>query len=281
MKRILLPTDFSDNSWNAITYAVELFKDEACTFYLLNTYTPVIYHVEYVLGYPAQFGLGDAVRNTSQENLNELVLKLSDKFGHNPKHKFETSARFDTLISGIKDFVEAHNIDLIIMGTKGATGAEGVLFGSNTVHVFKEIKCPIMAIPSNFKFEAPHEILFPTDLEVNYKNSLLNILQEIASSHHSRVNAMHVSTGNKLTDYQENNKLNLESIFKNTAYLFHNIKSMNILEAINEFQMKHKINLLVMINNKHSFFENLFFKNTINQIGFHLNIPFLVIPSTD
>jgi len=281
MKRILLPTDFSDNSWNAITYAVELFKDEACTFYLLNTYTPVIYHVEYVLGYPAQFGLGDAVRNTSQENLNELVLKLSDKFGNNPKHKFETSARFDTLISGIKDFVEAHNIDLIIMGTKGATGAEGVLFGSNTVHVFKEIKCPIMAIPSNFKFEAPHEILFPTDLEVNYKNSLLNILQEIASSHHSRVNAMHVSTGNKLTDYQENNKLNLESIFKNTAYLFHNIKSMNILEAINEFQMKHKINLLVMINNKHSFFENLFFKNTINQIGFHLNIPFLVIPSTD
>lgn len=281
MKRILLPTDFSDNSWNAITYAVELFKDEACTFYLLNTYTPVIYHVEYVLGYPAQFGLGDAVRNTSQENLNELVLKLSDKFGNNPKHKFETSARFDTLISGIKDFVEADNIDLIIMGTKGATGAEGVLFGSNTVHVFKEIKCPIMAIPSNFKFEAPHEILFPTDLEVNYKNSLLNILQEIASSHHSRVNAMHVSTGNKLTDYQENNKLNLESIFKNTAYLFHNIKSMNILEAINEFQMKHKINLLVMINNKHSFFENLFFKNTINQIGFHLNIPFLVIPSTD
>jgi len=281
MKRILLPTDFSDNSWNAITYAVELFKDEACTFYLLNTYTPVIYHVEYVLGYPAQFGLGDAVRNTSQENLNELVLKLSDKFGHNPKHKFETSARFDTLISGIKDFVEAHNIDLIIMGTKGATGAEGVLFGSNTVHVFKEIKCPIMAIPSNFKFEAPHEILFPTDLEVNYKNSLLNILQEIASSHHSRVNAMHVSTGNKLTESQENNKLNLESIFKNTAYLFHNIKSMNILEAINEFQMKHKINLLVMINNKHSFFENLFFKNTINQIGFHLNIPFLVIPSTD
>ena len=281
MKRILLPTDFSDNSWNAITYAVELFKDEACTFYLLNTYTPIIYHVEYVLGYPAQFGLGDAVRNTSQENLNELVLKLSDKFGHNPKHKFETSARFDTLISGIKDFVEAHNIDLIIMGTKGATGAEGVLFGSNTVHVFKEIKCPIMAIPSNFKFEAPHEILFPTDLEVNYKNSLLNILQEIASSHHSRVNAMHVSTGNKLTESQENNKLNLESIFKNTAYLFHNIKSMNILEAINEFQMKHKINLLVMINNKHSFFENLFFKNTINQIGFHLNIPFLVIPSTD
>ena len=68
MKHILLPTDFSDNSWNAITYAIQLFKDEACVFFILNTYTPIIYNVEYVLGYPAQFGLGDAIRSTSQKN---------------------------------------------------------------------------------------------------------------------------------------------------------------------------------------------------------------------
>jgi len=279
MKQILLPTDFSENSWNAITYAIHLYKDEECIFHLLNTYTPIIYHVEYVLGYPAQFGLGDAVRNTSQENLDGLTTSISIEFGQNPKHKFETAARFDTLISGIKDYVNKHNIDLIVMGTQGATGAKEVLFGSNTVHVFKEIKLPVLAIPSDFSFEAPHEILFPTDLESKYKHSNLNIIKELAISNVARVNVMHVSTGSDLTEKQERNVKTLKSIFKNSAYLFHNVKIMNITKAINEFQRKHKINLLVMINNKHSFFENLFFKNTINQIGFHLNVPFLVIPS--
>ncbi|MEM5565493.1 universal stress protein [Psychroserpens sp. AS72] len=279
MKHILLPTDFSENSWNAISYAIQLYKNEECTFYLLNTYTPVVYNVEYVLGYPAQFGLGDVIRTTSQENLKKTLLRITNLFGENPKHKFETAARFDTLISGIKEFIVTHNIDLLVMGTKGATGAKEILFGSNTVHVFKEIKCPILAIPSGFTYETPHEILFPTDLEIKHKDSQLQILKDIVLKNYSRINAMHISTGHDLTENQEQNKANLKSIFEHTAYLFHEVKSMNIAEAINEFQTKHKINLLVMINNKHSFYENLFFKNTVNQIGFHLNIPFLVIPS--
>jgi len=279
MKNILLPTDFSDNSWNAIKYAVELYKDVECTFHLFNAYTPVIYHVEYVLINPAQFGLGDSVRDGAQEGLVKLNTRILKEFGDNSNHKFERIARFDTLVSGIKELIVERHIDLIVMGTKGATGAKGVLFGSNTVQVFKEIKCPILAIPSNYGYEAPHEILFPTDLEVNYHTSHLHLLLEIAVSHHARVNAMHVSTGYELTEEQQNNKQQLETMFNCAAFLYHDVRDMEIVDAINEFQIKHKINLLAMINNKHSFFENLFFKNTINQIGFNLSVPFLVIQS--
>lgn len=279
MKHILLPTDFSDNSWNAIKYAIKLFKEETCIFHVLNTYTPIIYNVEYVLGYPAQFGLGDVIRTNSQGNLKELVARIAKEFPNNPKHKFETLARFDTLISGIKEFMVKHTTHVIVMGTKGATGAKEILFGSNTVHVFKEITCPIIAIPSGFEYENPHEVLFPTDLEVDYKETQLSLLKEIADSHHSRINVMHVSTGYDLTAAQISNKLELESLFKNLSFLFHELKSIDIRDAINQFQIKAKINLLVMINNKHSFFENLFFQSKLNQIGFHLNIPFLVLPS--
>lgn len=279
MKHILLPTDFSENSWNAIKYAIQLFKNDICTFHLLNTYTPVIYNVEYVLGYPAQFGLGDAIRNTSQENLNELVEKISETFEDNPNHKFRTLARFDTLISGIKEFLLETNTHLIVMGTKGATGAKEVLFGSNTVHVFKEIKCPVLAIPSDFDFERPHEILFPTDLEIDYNTFQIEILKQIAIANNTRVNALYVSEGNDLTFKQINNQLALETQFQDASYLFHHFESMNVTDAINHFQIKSKINLLAMANNKHSFFENLFFKSKLNQIGFHLKVPFLVIPS--
>ncbi len=54
MKNILLPTDFSDNAYNALRYAAELYKEEDCTFFLLNTYTPPIQHAKYAMDTPAQ-----------------------------------------------------------------------------------------------------------------------------------------------------------------------------------------------------------------------------------
>lgn len=278
MKKILLPTDFSSNSWNAIEYSLQLFEKETCKFYLLNTYTPAIYQVEYVLGNPAEFDIPDPMNELSLMELETIKDRIKKDY-NNPKHSFETMAVFNTLIPEIEDVVKKKGIDYIVMGTKGATGAKEVLFGSNTVHVFKKIKCPILAIPDSFKFEPPHEILFPTDYDINYTNNHLQPLLDITSLYTSRINILKVSFGYDLSEEQEKNKKKLETFFGKTAYLFHSVANESVQEAITEFQMKARINLLVMINNKHSFFENLFFKSTIHQIGFHLNIPFLLIPA--
>lgn len=278
MKKILLPTDFSENSWNAIVYALQLFKDSSCKFYLLNTYTPVIYHVEYVLVEPAQFGMADAVKNNALRHLNEQKDRIEKEF-NNPKHEIEIVASFNTLISEIKEITKTKDIDYVVMGTKGATGIKEVLFGSNTVHVFKNVKCPVLAIPEKFDFEAPKEVLFPTDYEIDYKDYHINPIIEILSSYKSRVNILNASYGYELSEVQERNKQKLEGILGKTTQLHHSVRDQTVADAMNKFQLKNRVNMLVMINNKHSFFENLFFKNTVNQIGFHLNIPFLVIPS--
>lgn len=278
MKKILLPTDFSENSWKSITYALQLFKSETCKFYLLNAYTPVVYHVEYVLVNPAQYGLGDAVRENALKQLDHFKTRITAEY-KNPKHTIETMAAFNTLISEIKDVVEKKDIDYVVMGTKGATGAKEILFGSNTVHVFKNVKCPVIAIPDGFGFEKPHEILFPTDYEINYKEYHLKPIIDIVSLFNARINVLNVSYGYDLSEAQKTHKKILESYFKSETFLSHSVSNQNVSEAITNFQIKSKINLLIMISNKRSFFENLFFKNTINQIGFHLNIPFLVIPA--
>ncbi len=278
MKKILLPTDFSENSWNAINYALHLFKNETCKFYLLNTYTPVIYHVEYVMVEPAQFGMVDSIRNESLSQLNEIKDRILKNY-NNTNHSIEIISSFNTLISEIKDVIEDKAIDYVVMGTKGATGAKEILFGSNTVHAFKNVKCPILAVPDNFDFEKLHEVLFPTDYEVNYKNHHIKPIIDLVSLFTTRVNILNVSYGYDLSENQEENMKKLKNYFKDVPHLFHSVSNQNVPEAITSFQVKARINLLVMINNKHSFFENLFFKSTINQIGFHLNVPFLVIPS--
>lgn len=278
MKKILLPTDFSSNSLNAVKYAVQLFKDEKCTFYLLNTYTPTIYYFEYVPINSNPAGLSVAIKENLLKDLNAIVEKLKTEF-NNANHEFISLAAFNTLILEINEITKEKHIDYIVMGTKGATGAKEILFGSNTVQVIKNAKCPVMAIPGDFSFEKPHEILFPSDYGIDFQEKHVQPIVDIAMSHIGRVNILNVSYGYDLTVEQEKNKKKLDSYFKNIAHLFHRVIDQEIQEAITMFQQKTRVNLLVMINNKHSFFENLFFKSTINQIGFHLNIPFLVIPS--
>jgi len=278
MKKILLPTDFSENSWNTIKYALQFFKDQECNFVLLNTYTPIIYQVEYMQSNSAQLGIIDTIKKVSQNGLNELQEKINSEFS-NSKHSFSQISAFNNLTSEIDHLYSNNIMDIIVMGTKGASGVAGVLFGSNTIHVIKNAKCPVLAIPSDFPFETPHEILFPTDYEIEYQEAHLKPIIEIAQKHISRVNILHVFIGNGLTNTQEKNKSILETSMKKVAHLFHDVKNQNVPEAISNFQLRARINLLVMINNKRSFFENLFFKSTINQIGFQLNIPFLIIPS--
>jgi nucleotide-binding universal stress UspA family protein len=278
MKKIILPTDFSDNSWNAIKYALQYFKETACHFYLLNTYTPIIYQVEYMEIGTAQFGLIDSMKDTSNEGLKNIKNKIDKEF-KNPKHSFTEISSFNTLTAELSEQTSNNGVDYIVMGTKGATGAAEILFGSNTMHVIKNAKCPVLAIPSDFSFEKPLEILFPSDYEIEFQKEHIQPIMHVANTFHSRVNIMNASFGYELSEYQESNKKKLEDFFKKTAHIFHNVSNQTVEDAIAKFQLKNRINLLVMINNKRSFFENLFFRSTINHIGFHLNIPFLVIPS--
>lgn len=278
MKKILLPTDFSENSWNAIKYALQLFKNEPCKIYLLNTYTPVIYHAEYVLVEPVQLGMLDTFRDEVLKKLEDLKTRIKNEFT-NPKHNIKTIGAFNMLIAEMVEIVETKKIDYVVMGTKGATGAKEILFGSNTVHAFKNVKCPIIAVPSGFEFETPHDILFPTDYDIKYKSHHLKPINNIIDLYNIRLNILHLTYGYDLSEKQQNNKKILEKSFKKIAHLFHEQSNQTVEQGITNFQKKTRINMLIMINNKHSFFENLFFKSTINQIGFHINIPFLVIPS--
>jgi nucleotide-binding universal stress UspA family protein len=276
MKRILLPTDFSDYSVQAIGYALMILKNVNCKFYLMHTYMPPVYNAEYLVGSPGLIGLGDIMQETSLTQLENLKSRLK-KENDNPQHSFVVHTAFNTLLGEVMDTVASEGIDLIVMGTKGATGAEEILFGTNTVHVIKKAKCPVLVVPPNFEYENPLEILFPTDFEIAYKKEGLNPLLKIADEHGSQINVLHVSTGNELTPYQEKQKKRLEKILGNKA-LFHDVPNNEIIDAINAFQANEKINLLVMVQNKHTFIERLFIEPVIKKIGFHVTIPFMVIP---
>ncbi|MEY8019808.1 universal stress protein [Muriicola sp. E247] len=277
MKTIILPTDFSKNAYNAVSYALEFFKKEECRFILLNTYTPAIYQSEYILHSPGQIGLGDVYQSFSMEHLDELKKKLERRF-KNPKHSFITHSVFNLLVDEIIDLAKKEEVDMVVMGTQGATGAKEIFLGSHTVHVIKKAPCPVMAIPANYKYEKPKAILFPTDYEIDYEHTKLSVLMDLVSRHQAKINILHVSTGFELNEKQEKNKNSLSEMFRDLNHEFHDVPSQEIIEGINGFKAKSRVDLLAMIQNKHTFLERLFIEPVIKKIGFHVTIPFLVLP---
>jgi len=279
MKKILLPTDFSENALNATRYAVQLFQQEECLFYLLNTYTPVLYDSDYILHSPASSLSLDEIYKANSEKGLEKVKELIEEEFPNPLHKYETISSFSLLNEEIKDQVSSKQIDLVVMGTQGATGAVQILFGTHTVHAIRKATSPLLAIPSACKYSTPKNILFPTDYEINYTEAHLKFLKHLAISNNSKIHVLHVLFGVPMGQKQQIAKKLLANYLSDTAHQFYIEEKNTVTEGIYDFQKDHNIDLLVMISNKHSFFENLLFRPVINEVGFRIKTPFLVIPS--
>jgi nucleotide-binding universal stress UspA family protein len=253
-----------------------LLKSEECTFYLLHTYTPAVYQAEYVLHSPGQIGLGDSYQANALENLDQLKAELK-KAHPNPNHSFYTHTANNFLADEVADVVEKEGINLVVLGTQGATGAKEVFFGTHAVRVLKRVKCPALVIPPGVVFENPDTILFPTDYKVDFRSLPLITLHQIANRAGSVIEVIHISTDIDLDEHQGKNKQFLKVLLKDVHSKFHDLPAQGILQGINSF--RKPVKLLVMVKNKHSFLEQLFKEAVIEKIAFHVNIPFMVIPA--
>lgn len=278
MKKILLPTDFSQNSFNAISYAVQLFKEERCVFYVLNTYTPVIYDNEYILYNATQPNLEEIYKANSTRGLAKVIKRIKKKFP-NSNHDFQQVSAFNMLNDELKEQVQEKNIELIVMGTQGATGADEILFGTHTVHALKKAPCPVLAVPAAYRYKAPKNILFPTDFGILYTKDHLELLTEIAKHQTAKIHVLNIILGEALDQNQEKMKKLLGDLLTDISHQFYSLEKKNVPQGISDFQEEYPVDLVAMINNKHSFFQNLLFMPVIDKIGFHIKVPFLVIPS--
>lgn len=277
MKKVLLPTDFSENAFNAIKYAIELFSDENCIFILLNTYTPILYDSQYLKIKVGEPTLMEIYKNNSLRGLDNVERRIKRHFP-TQKHIFRKVSSFNLLSDEIQELVKEEKIDLVVMGTKGATGAQEILLGSHTVHVIRKVNCPLLAIPSLCDYTPPRQILYATDFESGIM-SLLNSLKELIRTHHSVLHIVHVELDECLSDEQVATKKQIAKEFKDLNIRFYNIREKTVPKAIHDFQKRHHIDMLVLVNNKRSFFDNLFFKPIVDKIGFQVKVPFLVIPT--
>lgn len=280
MKQILIPTDFSQNAWQALCYAIELYKNHDCVFHLLNTYTPAIVSRRIMAEQKDGTANEGEVENYSEAGLKELIARIKGR-EHNPNHYFETYSSFSLLTDEVKSFVENEGIDLIVMGTKGMTDGDHIYMGKNTVRLIKTIKnCPILAVPRDLNFLEPNEISFSTDFSMFYTHSELQPLIEMAQTFKASIRIVHIQDGIK--PLNEIQKFNLGMLRKYLSSIEHYVHTISEVKShsntLKIFNTELDIHLLAMLNYRNSYMDGITQEPIIENDVFESNIPLMVIP---
>jgi len=269
MKTILVPTDFSECADNALEFAISVAKINDSEIIVLSSY--------YI---PSSGGVG-AMRNL-QENLRketeiQLLNLLEKKKAKYPFLKVKSYTDFNVPSSSIIRFVNNLDVDLVVMGTTGASGVKEVLMGSTTSVIIDKVSVPIFAIHKETSFDILNKISIATDLSglkdlksmkrVKIISDILNFKIEFLS--------IYTEMTEKLKKQIELKKERMNEIFGEENYTLNLIKSDDIENAILDNVEENSI--LAVVSRSRGFFEKLFHSSMSKKLSMHSKNPILVL----
>jgi nucleotide-binding universal stress UspA family protein len=151
LRRILLPTDFSDSAAEALKYACALAEQFEAELHLLHV-------LETHVSTAPQFGMGLALSTRIQESQQaaEKALKeLVDTDWAAGRQIVRTTSEGPPFV-GIIHYARENDIDIIVLGTHGRSGLPHILMGSVAERVVRKAPCPVLTVrPEGHQFVMP------------------------------------------------------------------------------------------------------------------------------
>ncbi len=282
MKNILVATDFSNNAYNALYFATQLFRERNCKFYLLNAFTELTQLISQKVGVEGRRSLIDQLYDESVEGLNQVFHRIHlDQ--ENPAHEFETISRNKHLAEAVRECIDTFKIDLVVMGNRGHSRSKNLFWGSNVIKVMKELHhCPLLTIPSEIEYEIPREIAFATDYNRSYNASVLQPLIQFASMCGSSVCIVHINEEERLSTTQKANLYTLREYLANIRHTIHWMPDFTTkTKVLKTFVDELNIGMLYMIRYEHGFISELLREPVIDKISLEPDVPLLVMPNGD
>ncbi|MEJ1224001.1 universal stress protein [Sediminicola sp. 1XM1-17] len=267
--RILIPTDFSELSKVAVKYAVDFSKDVDVSLILL--------HISDVnapgMARVSSKKLGEAIKTSTEAAMKELVATIKKENSHqiNISHKIVYGT---SIAKTIETTALENNIDLICIGTKGATGLKKIVFGSNAAAIIEHSSIPVLTIPELAEYKGIGNIAYSSDLY--HLDRELKLILPYAKLTDSWIRILHIDKDKEGFDGDLHEKE--KSLRKDFAYekiKFNELKSGSVIEGINKFVSVVDVDMVIMFTHHTNFLEKVFKKSVTQNTAFQTSIPLL------
>ncbi len=273
MKNILLPTDFSENSKNAVNFALKFFEGQTCTFYILNLQKPSGYITADVLYGAPGTSVYEGILNDNKKELEKMV-QFCESISEKENFSFVPKIDFDNIVDAVNQAVALNKIELIIMGSNGATGAAEVVFGSNTLKVIRNVDCPVIVVPEGYSFEKINSVLLSLNYQYEVSNKSLSVVSEIVKKHEASLKILEIEEENIELATKRNQS---EEVFKEIGFERFTMKNIPASIAINAFEQLIPIQLHAMVVERKSFLNRFIFGSETSKISYGSPVPLLVL----
>jgi nucleotide-binding universal stress UspA family protein len=270
ISKIVLPTDFSETSKNAIAYTLQLTNKHDCEYELLNAYLPPSSSPEMAVS------LSEILSKESEKALFSLFEEITSDVRYEDK-KITLLSKYGDVEHVVDDLMQNNQYDLVSMGTKGASGIKEILIGSNASALINKLKKPVMIIPENAKFKRIKNVLISTDYKKIGDHVLTPALELLKNeTYHTYI--LHVHPEGELSDV----KLEVEGLLfanqiKHLPHSYHFTENNKPTIGINQFIEEHHIDLVIMIKRDKSFVQKLFQESVTSKMAMHSSVPLLIL----
>jgi nucleotide-binding universal stress UspA family protein len=171
MKKILVPCDFSDPAVQAFKMAVEIANQSNGEVVLLNVVELPVMHESVLM---PTLSFEEAFIKDMKAHAEKNFAKMKDKWAKEGP-KVSSFVEFGGTTPTIRDFVKEKKIDLILMGTHGASGVKEIFIGSNTEKIVRTSGVPVIAIKKQVKLSAIKNIVFPTTGDISHEEIVTEV----------------------------------------------------------------------------------------------------------
>ena len=195
MQKILVPCDFSEQAINAVRFALDLADNTTREVHLLHVIELPVIHDSMLmptLSFEATL-LGD---------LNQQALERFEKLKKDLGSSIPviTKVAYGSTSLMILDYIEELKIDLVIMGTKGASGLRELIIGSNAEKIVRISPCPVITVRKECQLQAIKNIVFPNSLE-DHQEELVSRIKVLQDFFKATLHLVWVNTpGNFISD---------------------------------------------------------------------------------
>lgn len=271
MKKILVPTDFSKLSVNALNYAAQLAKRTDAELMLLNVYSVPLFTEDPTLVSTEQY-LEDGVL----AGLEKLKQSLEE---HDPELNISYAAKVGMPVTEISNYAKDEHVDLIVLGSQGIGYIQERILGSTTSSLIRNVEMPVMVIGKEVRFKEPKKIVLAVDFAETDDQVVLAPLKKLAAKFQSHICILNIFTeANVIPSFGEIAEgFRLEKALKHTHHTFFEVEHPDVVLGINEFVKKNDINLVTIISRKHSLIGRLFREPLTKVMTFHSHVPLLVL----
>lgn len=270
LKNILVPTDFSPCSKNAIKIAVDICKRTGAVIHLVHAVHVPTPHID--MGGEA---LIEPVLKGYEEEVEKKFAELDDEIPGLKDVKHDHRSFVSFTIDAIYTAIETKHVDLVVMGTKGSHDKLEKMLGGISSEVIRISEVPVLVVPEGVAKFYPKKIAFAADFEKLDSFGELEPLKTIISLYNSEVVVVNVSEDAKFSFSKLVEGFKVDKFFKNIPHSFKTVHDDDVKEGLFKFVDEAGIDMLVMIPRKHSLFERIFKSSATKKVAMEVKVPLL------